>query len=74
MCEYAPKFLWHHELAKWQDADWAELKQYFPRGTVVAVIDYAENYTHSPRMEHQSKWVSSSMTDACRYAAVLMLI
>ena len=56
--EYWPKFILHHNDAKWQDDDFAALMRRLERGCVGAVIDFAENYSHEPRFEHQSKYFS----------------
>ena len=56
--EYWPKFILHHNDAKWQDDDFASLMRRLERGCVGAVIDFAENYSHEPRFEHQSKYFS----------------
>ena len=42
--------------------DFNSLKRYLPRGRVAIVIDYAENYSHKPRYEHQSKYFSQVQT------------
>ena len=34
------------------------LKNKLPRGRAALVIDYAQNYSHEPRFEHQSKYFS----------------
>ena len=56
--EYWPKFILHHNDAKWQDDDFASLMRRLERDCVGAVIDFAENYSHEPRFEHQSKYFS----------------
>lgn len=53
--EYWPKFIAHND-AKWHDNDFAALKSKLPRHMAGLVIDYAENYSHQPRFEHQSKY------------------
>lgn len=56
--EYWPKFIAHHNDAKWHDDDFAALRLNLPRGHVAFVIDFAENYSHEPKFEHQSKYFS----------------
>ena len=55
---YWPKFILHHNDAKWHDDDFIALKARLPRGHAALVIDYAENYTHEPHFENQSKYFS----------------
>ena len=62
MKAYWPKFIAHHNDAKWLDNDWTAMKQQLPRGSVVAVMDFAENYAHEPRYEHQSKYFSQTQS------------
>ena len=56
--EYWPSFIAHHNYAKWLDADFVNVRKQLPRGTASIVIDYAENYTHKPPTEIQSKYFS----------------
>ena len=58
LAAYWPKFILHHNDAKWHDDDFIALKARLPRGHAALVIDYAENYTHEPHFEHQSKYFS----------------
>lgn len=60
--EYWPKFIAHHNDAKWHDDDFVALKTNLRRGHVAFVIDFAENYSHEPRFEHQSKYFSQVHT------------
>ena len=53
---YWPKFIAHHNDAKWLDDDWTAMKKNMPRGSSVVVVDFSENYAHEPRYEHQSKY------------------
>lgn len=59
---YWPKFIAHHNDAKWLDNDFIALKSKLPRGRAAFVIDSAENYSHQPRFEHQSKYFSQVQT------------
>ena len=59
---YWPKLIAHHNDAKWLDEDWLAMKKQLPRGSCVAVMDFAENYAHEPRYEHQSKYFSQTQT------------
>jgi hypothetical protein len=49
-------------LSRWHDNDFVAIKTKLPRGRAAAVIDYAENYSHEPRFEHQSKYFSQVQT------------
>lgn len=60
--KYWPKFIAHHNDAKWHDDDFIAMKTKLPRGCVALVIDYAQNYSHEPRFEHQSKYFSQVQT------------
>ncbi|WP_289460355.1 hypothetical protein, partial [Klebsiella pneumoniae] len=48
---YWPKFIAHHNDARWLDNDFAALKAKLRSGHIAIVIDYAENYSHKPRFE-----------------------
>ena len=63
--EYFPKFIAHHNDAKWHDDDFIAIKMKLPRHHAAWVIDYAENYAHQPRFEHQSKYFSQVYRCAC---------
>jgi len=56
--EFWPKFIRHHNDAKWHDDDFAAMRTKLLRGMVCVVIDFAQNYAHEPRDEHQSKYFS----------------
>lgn len=60
--KYWPKFIAHHNDAYWHDTDFSSLKEKLPRGNAGVVIDFAENYSHEPRIEHQSKYFSQTQT------------
>jgi hypothetical protein len=60
--KYWPKFIAHHNDAKWLDDDWLSMKRDMPRTCCVAVIDFAQNYAHEPRFEHQSNFFSQTQT------------
>lgn len=62
LVDYWPKFIAHHNDAKWHDDDFIAMKSKLPRGAAVIVIDYAENYSHEPHFEHQSKYFSQVQT------------
>ena len=69
--EYYPKFVAHHNDAKWHDDDFISLKSKLPCGHCGLVIDYAENYSHEPCEEHQSKYfcqVGTPFTHACMHS------
>lgn len=68
---YWPKFVAHHNDAKWHDNDFAAMKRKLRQGTAALVIDFAENYPHEPHFEHQSKYFSQVQTTII--PAVLMI-
>ncbi|KAL3688384.1 hypothetical protein R1sor_014693 [Riccia sorocarpa] len=56
-------FVKHDFTQKWQAKQYRQCIKTFPIGTVVSVIDYAENYTFLPRNEIQSGyWTSKQVT------------
>ncbi|KAL3689045.1 hypothetical protein R1sor_015354 [Riccia sorocarpa] len=56
-------FVKHDFTQKWQVKQYRQCIKTFPIGTVVSVIDYAENYTFLPRNEIQSEyWTSKQVT------------
>jgi hypothetical protein len=59
--KFWPKFIGHHNSAKWHDDDFAAMRTKLRRRMVCAVIDYAQNYAHEPRYENQSKYFSQVM-------------
>lgn len=62
LAEYWPKFVAHHNDAKWLDDDFVAIRTKLPLGHAALVIDFAENYSHEPRFEHQSKYFSQVQT------------
>ena len=58
MREFWPKFIAHHNDAKWHDDDFASMRTMLRLGMVCVVIDFAQNYSHEPRFENQSKYFS----------------
>ena len=59
---YWPKFIAHHNDAKFLDDDWTAMKKQMPCGSVIVVMDFSENYAHEPRYEHQSKYFSQTQS------------
>ena len=57
--EYVPKFLQHHDLAVWQDEDWAATNRNLPRGHFTSVQDFSNSYKHEEKSEHQSQFFHS---------------
>lgn len=58
-----PSFIQHTFRAKWQDCMFCQLLESFPPGTVVTIIDFAENYTFEGQDEIQSMhWHSDQIT------------
>ena len=46
----------HHDLSKWCDGEWGNLKETFKRGEVCLVMDASEAHAHRLRREHQSAY------------------
>mmetsp|Transcript_37773 Transcript_37773/g.93779 ORF Transcript_37773/g.93779 Transcript_37773/m.93779 type:complete len:677 (-) Transcript_37773:42-2072(-) len=62
MREFWPVFIAHHNDAKWHDDDFASMRTMLRRGMACVVIDFAQNYSHEPRFENQSKYFSQVQT------------
>lgn len=70
---YWPKFIAHHNDAKWLDDDFVSIRTKLPLGHVALVIDFAENYSHEPRFEHQSKYFTQVQTTIVPVVIMLRL-
>lgn len=55
---YWSLFLNHHDLSKWNDKAWQDLKECLQLGNVAMVMDASEAYKHELRREHQSAYFS----------------
>ena len=49
----------HVHVARWQDEQFRVCKDTFPIGTILSVVDFAENYTLQPQKEIQSQYYHS---------------
>ena len=52
--EKARQYVQHVHLAQWQDEKFRICRDSFPRGTILSIVDFAENYTLEPQNEIQS--------------------
>ena len=43
------KYTMHSHRARWQDLQFKKSREVFPPGTILSVIDFAENYTFAPQ-------------------------
>ena len=50
------KYTKHSHRAQWQDLQFKKYCEFFPPGTILSVIDFAENYTFVPQKEIQSEY------------------
>jgi len=53
------KYTKHSHRARWQDLQFKKSREFFPPGTILSVIDFAENYTFVPQKEIQSEYYHS---------------
>ena len=51
---YRPKFLQHHERAKWQNDDIAFMNKNLKPGEVTSVTDFSEDLTIERKLAHHS--------------------
>ena len=58
-CKQIYMYVQHAHRAKWQDRQFRQCLAHFPIGTVVSVVDFAENYTFVPQREIQSEYYFS---------------
>jgi hypothetical protein len=56
--DFWPVYIAHHNDAKWHDDDFASMRTKLPINMIAVVIDFAQNYSHEPRFENQSKYFS----------------
>ena len=49
------KYTKHSHRARWKDLQFKKSREVFPPGTILSVIDFAENYTFVPQKEIQSE-------------------
>ena len=53
------KYIKNCHKARWQDLQFKQSREVFPKGTILSVVDFVENYTFSPQKEIQSKYYHS---------------
>ena len=53
------KYTKHSHKVQWQDLQFKKSREFFPPGTILSVIDFAENYTFVPQKEIQSEYYYS---------------
>jgi len=57
--EKTRQYVQHVHLARWQDEKFRICRDTFPRGTILSIVDFAENYTLQPQNEIQSQYYHS---------------
>ena len=57
--ENTRQYVHHVHLARWQDEKFRICRDAFPRGTILSIVDFAENYTLQPQNEIQSQYYHS---------------
>ena len=53
------KYTKHSHRARWQDLQFKHSREIFPTGTILSVVDFAENYTFAAQKEIQSEYYHS---------------
>jgi len=53
------KYARHSHRSQWLDQQFRMCKDTFPIGTIISVVDFAENYTLQPQNETQSQYYNS---------------
>jgi hypothetical protein len=53
------QYIKHVDMARWQDQQFKICRDTFPLGTILSVVDFAENYTLQPQNEIQSQYYHS---------------
>ena len=53
------QYIKHVDMARWQDEQFRICRDTFPLGTILSVVDFAENYTLQPQNEIQSQYYHS---------------
>jgi len=53
------QYIKHVDMARWQDEQFRICWDTFPLGTILSVVDFAENYTLQPQNEIQSQYYHS---------------
>ena len=54
--EKTQQYAKHVHVARWQDEQFKACRDTFPIGTILSVVDIAENYTLQPQNEIQSQY------------------
>ena len=57
--ENTRQYVQHVHLARWQDEKFRKCRDTFPRGTILSVVYFFENYTLQPQNEIQSQYYHS---------------
>ena len=52
-------YVQHVHVARWQDEQYRKCRENFPIGTILSIVDFAENYTLQPQNEIQSQYYHS---------------
>lgn len=48
---FIPKDMKHSQHAQWLDSEFSQCRNTFPYGTILLVIEFADNYTLEPQEE-----------------------
>ena len=57
--EKTQQYVKYVHVARWQDEQFRSCRDKFPIGTILSVIDFAENYTLQPQNEIQIQYYHS---------------
>ena len=57
--EKTQQYVKHVHVARWQDEKFRAYRDTFSIGTILSVVDFAENYTLQPHKEIQSQYYHS---------------
>lgn len=56
---FIPKYVKHSQHARWIDNEFHQCRNTFTYGTILSVVDFAENYTLAPQEKIQSQYYNS---------------
>ena len=57
------QYVQHVHVARWQDEQYRKIRDNFPIGTILSIVDFAENYTLQPQNEIQSQYYHSDQVN-----------
>ena len=53
------KYIKHSHGSRWQALEFKHSREFFEPGTILSVVEFAENYTFAPQREIQSEYYHS---------------